>query len=127
MKVERYFLPKGSDPYSPVRLICLADAAEHAGGAAIYAGVRLNDGTYSCKLVTAKSWLLSETIPRNELLSVYLMTELAFKTVQSLRVPISDIIYVTDSSIVLAWVRSSTKKLKTFVARRASAILTMIE
>ena len=55
------------------------------------------------------------------------MTELAFKTVQSLRVPISDIIYVTDSSIALAWVRSSTKKLKTFVARRASAILTMIE
>ena len=126
LRVNRYFLPKACDPKSPIRLICVADAAEHAGGAAIYAGIPLADGSFSCQLVTAKSRLLNETIPRNELLSVYLMTELAFKTVQSLRASISDIIYVTDSTIALAWVRSSTKKLKTFVARRASAILTMI-
>ena len=127
LRVDRYFLPRTCDPSSPVRLICVADAAEHAGGAAIYAGVPMADGSFSCQLITAKSRLLSETIPRNELLSVYLMTELAFKTVQSLRVTFSDIIYVTDSTIALAWVRSSTKKLKTFVARRASAILTMID
>ena len=105
-------MPKFTDPKAPIRLICVADAAEHVGGAAVYAGTRLDDGTYSCRLVTAKSRLLGETIPRNELSSDYLMTELAFKTVQSLRVPILDIIYVTDSSIALAWVRSSTKKIE---------------
>ena len=72
LKVDRYFLSKNSDPKAPVRLICVADTAEHAGGAAVYVGIELEYGTYCCRLVTAKSRLLGETIPRNELISVYL-------------------------------------------------------
>ena len=41
----------------PIRLIGFSDAAEHAGGAVVYAGVRQLDGTYSCKMLVAKSKL----------------------------------------------------------------------
>ena len=126
LKIKRYFLPKEIDIRTPVRLLCLADAAEHAGGAVIYAGVQLPNGKYTCQVVTAKSRLLGETIPRNELLSILLLTELVHKVVLSLRCEIGEIIYITDSSIALCWCKSVSKKLKVFVANRVATIKTLI-
>ena len=126
LRVDRYFLPKEISVQTPVRIIGLSDAAEKAGGAVIYAGVPQPDGSYSCQIVTAKSRLLSETIPRNELLAIVLLAELMHQVILSLRCPIGEILYVTDSTIALAWCRSTTKKLKVFVANRVSAILTYI-
>ena len=51
----------------------MADAAREAAGCIIYAGYKKRDGTYSCDLLTAKSRLVSNTIPRNELEGVRLM------------------------------------------------------
>ena len=50
-----------------IRLICICDAAEHAGGAAVYAGRKLLYGTWSWAMVLAKSKLKKGTIPRNKL------------------------------------------------------------
>jgi hypothetical protein len=60
---------------SNVRLLCLADAGERAGGCAIYAGYQMPDGHYSCQLVYAKSKLMRNTVPRNELEAILLCAE----------------------------------------------------
>jgi hypothetical protein len=55
--------------------LCLADAAEHAGGCAIYVGYPLTDGSFSCRLVYARSRLMKNTVPRNELEAILLAAE----------------------------------------------------
>ena len=44
MSVNRCIVPADIDSTSKIRLICLSDAAENAGRAAVYAGRRLKDG-----------------------------------------------------------------------------------
>ena len=76
ISIPKCSIPSDSESLSKIKLICLSDAAEHAGRAAVYGGRRLIDGTWSCSLITAKSKLLNGTIPRNELSAIMLMTEL---------------------------------------------------
>ena len=47
-----------------------SSAAEHAGGAAVYAGRKLKNGPWSCSLMSAKSKPMKDTIPRNELSAI---------------------------------------------------------
>ena len=77
IKVPRCVIPGGCNNQE-VRLVCFADAAHNAGGAAIYAGVQVAPGVYSSTLLTAKSRLMKGTVPRNELSAIMLMSELAF-------------------------------------------------
>ena len=77
IKVPRCVLPTGHNNQD-VWLVCFADAAHDAGGAAIYAGVQVAPGVYSSSLLTAKSRLMKGTVPRNELSAIMLMSELAF-------------------------------------------------
>ncbi|XP_023346520.1 uncharacterized protein LOC111715431 [Eurytemora carolleeae] len=76
--IPRFCIPslRVADP--EIRLICLSDAAELCGGAAIYAGRRYFDGSWSCSLLASKSKMMDATIPRNELSAILLCTELAF-------------------------------------------------
>ena len=48
-----------------IRLLCLADAAEFAGGAAVYAGKEISPGVWSCSLLAVKSKMIKEIILRN--------------------------------------------------------------
>ncbi len=68
--IPRFCLPEKRVEKGKIRLICLADAAEFAGGAVVYAGVEISPGTWSCSLLAAKSKLMKETIPRNELSAI---------------------------------------------------------
>ena len=45
LSAPRCVIPANKDSVSKIRLLCISDAAEHAGGAAIYAGRKLKDGT----------------------------------------------------------------------------------
>ena len=125
LRVIRNVIPK-SHGDKPIRLLCLSDAGEQAGGAAVYAGVELTDGTYSCGLVAAKSKLMSGTVPRNELSAIMLMTELAFIVKRAIGERISEIIYITDSSIAMAWCLNTTIKLRLYVYNRVETIRRMI-
>ena len=55
LSVPRICIPADKDSSSGVRLICVTDAAINAGGAAVYAGRKLTDSTWSCTLVASKS------------------------------------------------------------------------
>ena len=122
ISVPRCTIPSDSESMSKIRLICLSDAAEHAGGAAVYGGRKLKDGSWSCSLITAKSKLMKGTIPRNELSAIMLMTEVAFIAKKSLGDRVGDIIFVTDSTIALCWVHNENKRLRIFVLNRVETI-----
>ena len=78
MQMPRCCISSSEESVSKIRLICLSDAAEFAGGAVIYAGRKLKTGEWSCTVLASKSKLMDATIPRNELSAILLCTELAF-------------------------------------------------
>ena len=126
ISIPRCAIPSDSESVSKIRLICLSDAAEYAGGAAVYGGRKLIDGSWSFSLITAKSKLLNGTIPQIELSAIMLMTEVAFIAKKSLGSRVDDIIFVTDSTIALCWVHNENKRLRIFVLNRVEKIRRMI-
>jgi hypothetical protein len=126
LQVPRCVLPINEDN-KPIRLICLSDAGASAGGAVVYAGVELPDGSFSCGMVASKSKLMDATIPRNELSAIMLMTELAFIVKRAIGDRVTEIIYATDSAIALAWCHNLTIQLRLFVHNRVETIRRMIQ
>ena len=127
MKVDRCVVPENAIISKGARLICISDAATHAGGAAIYIGFHCDDGSFSNKLLTAKSKLMSATVPRNELSAILLMTEMAYIVSKALEGMVTQIIYVTDSTIALSWCHNVNKRLRLYVHSRVESIRRMIE
>ena len=125
--IPRFCIPSLQVADPEIRLICLSDAAELCGGAAIYAGRRYFDGSWSCSLLASKSKMMDATIPRNELSAILLCTELAFLVKKALGDRVGEIIYVTDSTIALSWCNNTNLKLRLFVYNRVMTILRMCE
>lgn len=126
LSVKRNVIPSNNG-HSQIRLLCFSDAGEHAGGAAVYAGVQLADGSYSCGLVASKSKIMSGTVPRNELSAIMLMTELAFIVKRALGDRVQEMLYFTDSTIALSWCHNTSIKLRLYVHNRVETIRRMIE
>ena len=68
-------------------------------------------GTWSCALLAAKSKMMTETIPRNELSAILLCTELAFMVKIVLGEKIGEIIFATDSTIAMSWCSNPTAEI----------------
>ena len=74
IQMPRCCIPSTYESVSKIRLICLSDAAEFAGGAVR----KLKTGEWSCTVLASKSKLMDATISRNKLTAILLCTELAF-------------------------------------------------
>ena len=125
--LTRSVIPTEASGESKIRLLCLSDAGKSAGGCAIYAGCPLNDGSFSCQLLTSKSKLMNGTVPRNELSAIVMMTELAYICKKALKEEVGEIVYVTDSTIALSWCTNMSIKLRLYVHNRVETIRRMIE
>ena len=68
----------------------------------MYAGRKLKTGEWSCTVLASKSKLMDATIPRNKLSAILLCTELAFLVKKAYRYLVDEIMYCTDSLIVLS-------------------------
>jgi hypothetical protein len=104
----------------------LADAAEFAGGCAIYVGYELPDGSYSCRLIYAKSRLMHHSVPRNELEAILMAAEASLVVQKALGDQVSEVLYFTDSSIALCWVLNDRKKLRMWCHNRVREITNAI-
>jgi Pao retrotransposon peptidase len=118
LQIPRSILPPDSEPGSKIRLICMSNAAEGAGGTAIYGGVKLPDGSYSCSLLFAKSKLMSHSIPRNELEAIVLMADASLTVRKALGDQVESTFHYSDSTIAICWVINTTRKLHMFVHNR---------
>ena len=119
--IPRFCLPSNEVSSSKIRLICLADAAEFAGGAAVYAGKELKPGVWSCSLLAAKSRVMKETVPRNELSAILLCAELVFMVKSALTSDVGEVIFA------LSWCSNQEIKLRLYVYNRVMTILRLFE
>ena len=105
-------------------LICFSDASSKAYATAVYLHQFLPD-TCNCSadLVFSKTHLAPQgiTIPRLELLGVFIGTRAMRFIEKELHLPISAKVLWTDSQCVLQWLHS-TKSLSTFVTNRLKEI-----
>lgn len=120
-------------PSSSIQLHGFCDASERAMAACVY--VRLtDDDTQNIRtfLILAKTRVAPISpclsIPRLELMAAVMLSKLIEKVQNTYRdrVNIEETYAWSDSSVVLAWLRSPPYEWKTFVSNRTSEILTRI-
>ena len=122
MEALRCIIPEDAVDPNDMRLLCLSDAAENAGGCAVYVSFKRINGTFSCQLLTARSKLMSQKIPRNELEAIKLMAETVFQVKQALRDQVKETLYFTDSTIAMCWCHNMAKKLRMYTLYRVADI-----
>ena len=127
LESRRYPFPDECLHDDGIRLICFSDAGKDAGGAAIYAGKKMPDKSWSSALLCARSKMLKGTIPRNELSAILLMAELAYVAKKSLGEQVTEVIYLTDSTIALAWIHNTNIKLRSYIHSRAESSRRLIQ
>ena len=127
LRISRYIFPSDVPSDSKIRLLCLSDAACMSGGAAVYAGIRLEDGSYSCQLLSSRSKLMQESIPRNELNALRIGANLVFDIKNALGDLVSESLFFTDSNIAMAWCMNTKKKLRLYCLNRVTEIRNLLE
>jgi len=105
------------------------DASERAFASAVYLHTENSTGQVQTQLLLAKtkvSPLKSVSIPRLELCGALLLVQTVKTVIKSFSITFDKITCWTDSTIVLAWLKSEPCRWKTFVANRVSKIQTML-
>ena len=104
-----------------------SDASENAFGACIYIRWQVGENEFETRFVAAKSRvapLKKLTVPQLELQAAVLATRLHQTVMKETRFQVERSIFMTDSSIVLGWIKSTTRKFKSFIANRVGEIQT---
>ena len=116
-RLRKMAFPQSVMPEYPMstwlQLIVSVDASKDVAVAAIHARVPLSTGGYECKLLVAKSKLVhTTTVLKGELRAAVMGASLAH-TVQADQV--EDVIFASDSTIVLFWLTHDARPLQTAV------------
>lgn len=118
----------------PRRVICtnqnlelhaFCDASEVVYGACVYLRTIKEDGNYQTRILCSKNKvapLRPMTIHRLELCGALLLAKLVESVKKALQISSINCYYWTDSSTVLAWLRTNPNKLKQFVDNRVAKI-----
>lgn len=120
-------LPRSTVPSNALlplqaRLICNTDASQNCAGACVYLSFRTSSGEWSSQLLTAKSRLVNNTVPRNELEALVIGVELTFAVLVSIQIPIQSVTVASDSLVALSWAMNERARHKTFVFNRVLTI-----
>ena len=106
-------------------LIIFADASREAFGTCAYVRWETTNHVFVTRFVSAKSRvapLKPLTIPRLELQAAVLAVRLAQSILYESRLQFENIIFFSDSSIVISWIRSQAREFKPFVSARIDEI-----
>nr|CAI5859571.1 unnamed protein product [Callosobruchus analis] len=120
--IDRHAFCRGMTTYE-IHTFC--DASEKAYGGCVYVKSFDENNGNRVQLLTAKGKvapLKTVTLPRLELCGALLAARLAQKVSTALRCKNIKKIFWTDSTIVLGWIKTPPRKLKTFVGNRVSEI-----
>ncbi|KAG8173880.1 hypothetical protein JTE90_007419 [Oedothorax gibbosus] len=102
-----------------------ADASAKADGACVYVHTEINSNKGSSHLLCSKSRVCpikTVTIPKLELSLCLLLSQLIQKSLTALKHQIKSVQLFSDSTIALAWIKTSPQLLKPFVSNRVSQI-----
>lgn len=106
-------------------LHAFADASKSGYGSALYAITEYEDETKSCRIIASKNKVTppeSISIPRLELLAAVLACKLATSITLTMNMDVKNVIFWSDSTTVLWWIRNTSQKYKQFVANRVKEI-----
>lgn len=112
-------------PYREIHLHGFCDASMQAYGACIYIRSTAANGKHSSRLLCSKSRvapLKCTSLPRLELCGAVLLAQLLNKIIDALQIKIDRKYLWCDSAIVLAWLRSTSRRWNPFVANRVGEI-----
>ena len=126
LSIPRSYFHGTNEEIQSVTLCGFCDASTQAYAAVAYLRVSFESGTV-VKFVVSKtrvSPLQSQTIPRLELLSAFLLARLIVSVAESLAPPFPQlqIRCYTDSLVALYWIRGITRTWKVFVQNRVDQI-----
>jgi hypothetical protein len=125
LRIPRCIKPPGTS--NKIRLLCVSDASDKAGGCAIYGGYLLPSGEYSCTLLCARSRLMRNSVPRNELEAILLCAETSLMVQSGLQGRVEEVRYFTDSNIAMCWVLNTQKRLRMWTHNRVKEIRNAIK
>ena len=103
----------------------LSDASEKAYSAAVYARYEYLDGSFSSRLVAAKTRLVplkAISIPRLELMSAVISLRLSHQVCKALEIELRKVTFWIDSMTVRHWIRGQSRNYKPFVAHGVGEI-----
>lgn len=106
------------------------DASEKAYGAVVYIRSIDKDGRVSSNLLCAKSRVAPIkplTIPRLELCGAVLLSKLVSNVLKVINIRFDKVIYWSNSTIGLAWIKSNPGQFKPFVSNRIRKIQSLTE
>ena len=119
IKFQRARMPENAVS-TEMDMIVAVDAAEQMKVIGAWGRFRLDSGDFSCQLLIGRSLLADEdsSIPKQELESLTMGSNLGWILRQSLESWISSYILIGDSTIALCWVTSEKKRLSLFHRNR---------
>ena len=109
-------------------LVMYADASNAAYATCAYVRFKLQSGTYSSKLLAARSRIApirQITIPRLELCAALLSTRLRKVIDKETRFVFESVLHLTDSMIVRSQIQKESHGFGTFVATKIAEIQTL--
>ena len=128
LSVPRCYRPRDFGSVTRAELHSFSDASQDAIGAAVYLP-QLNEASeVSMALVygQARVALLNPTsIPRLELCGAVLAVQAAQRVIKEIDLKISDVIYYTDSKVVLGYITNESRRFYVYVANRVELIRSM--
>ena len=123
-KVPRWIKYRQSNSIvSQLNIFC--DASETGFAAVAYARVIYEDGSWECNLLFSKSRVAPVkrlTLPRLELQGAVLGVKLKAFVAEEMTLNFEQILFWTDSMIVLQYIKSEEGRFKTFVCNRIATI-----
>ncbi|CAH2096333.1 unnamed protein product [Euphydryas editha] len=122
LNIPRYVM-SGYTQYKELHIF--TDASQSAYGACAYVRTYNHDSEIVVKLLCAKTKvapLKSISIPRLELCGALIGARLYKKIIDVIRLTFSRVIFWTDSTIVIGWVKMSPHLLKPFVQNRVTEL-----
>ncbi|UYV82947.1 hypothetical protein LAZ67_22001474 [Cordylochernes scorpioides] len=123
ISIPRYIPCRNS--FLTLELHGFCDSSEKAYAAVIYVKSCKHDGSIDISLIASKTKVApikALSLPRLELCSALLLANLFVAVKESLSLHFDQIFLWSDSTIALNWIKSESKRWKTFVANRVSTI-----
>ena len=125
VKIPRCYKPVEFKGIKSIELHHFTDASVSGYGTASYLRFTDVENRIHCSLVMGKSRVASlktVTVPRLELTAATLAVKVNKQLREELPLPINDVVLWTDSTVVLRYLRNTTRRFQTFVANRLQLI-----
>ena len=125
MSVRRCYHPKNFGAATRVEVHAFSDASQRAIGAAVYLRQFNEREEAAVSLVFGRAKVAPTnpvSIPRLELCGAVLAAQATDKILKELEMPISKVVFYTDSKVVLGYITNESRRFYVYVANRVQLI-----